>query len=104
MGHCIDSPSGEKVHEFYDPKKCQLKKLYTKIYESCNCILRYIDDIGEFFDDYDFKNYSSCTLLQHTECAAPIVIGWDWTISHDCPESCSSRYFTQNDIQYISFP
>jgi len=45
------------------------------------------------------KKQSSCSMLQHVECVSPIVQKWDWTISHHCPEACSSRYFEQRDIQ-----
>ena len=50
-------------------------------------------------DWYWNTNNSSCTMLQHVECVSPIVQTWDWTISHHCPESCSSHFFHQRDIQ-----
>ena len=39
-----------REHNNYDPIKCQYKRLHHKIYTECGCILRYIEDIGEFFE------------------------------------------------------
>ena len=45
-----DEDSEEQVaHHTYDPTKCNANRLYKKIYLTCNCILRYIYDIKEFF-------------------------------------------------------
>jgi len=118
--------SDDISHHTYDAPKCNAKRLYKKIYQTCNCILRYIFDIEEYFHQvneyriglilitylcilnwpiydryvkYLIKKQSSCSMLQHVECVSPIVQKWDWSISHHCPESCSSHFFIQRDIQ-----
>jgi len=46
-------------HNNYDPIKCQYKRLHYKIYTECDCILRYIEDIDEFFD-MNIQNLRKC--------------------------------------------
>ena len=95
----------------------------------CNCISKYVDDIHEFFPavenyrevsaiEFHFFRFisviyllsysdrlifiyyfSSCTVLQQAECVSPIVMGWDWTTSYNCPEACFSQFYIQKDIQ-----
>ena len=63
--HCISTllmknsfnHTSKQGHDTYDPTKCNAKRLHTKIYQTCNCILRYISDIEEYFDDYNFNDY-----------------------------------------------
>jgi len=38
------------AHNNYDSIKCKYKRLHHRIYAECDCILRYIEDIGEFFE------------------------------------------------------
>ena len=40
-----------------------------------------------------------CSLLDHAECAAMVVVDWDWTTSTGCPEACTSQFYSQKDIQ-----
>ena len=42
-------------HDVYNPLKCHYAKLYAKIFNECNCILRYVDDIDEYFDEITDK-------------------------------------------------
>ena len=100
----------------YDQRRCQYNYLYKRIYKQCNCILKYVNDIHEFFPAVEnyrkvmarhsstYNLFSSCTVLQQAECVSPIVVGWDWTTSHYCPEACFRQFYIQKNIQVISHP
>ena len=45
----IDNDSIIADNGLYDERRCQYNNLHKKIYQKCNCILKHIADIHEFF-------------------------------------------------------
>ena len=46
----------------YIERRCQYNNLYKKIYQKCNCISKYVDDIHEFFPAVE--NYRQVSVIE----------------------------------------
>ena len=53
MSEAINADNG-----LYDQQRCHYQKMYTKIYQKCGCILKYVDDIHEFFQPVENYRYN----------------------------------------------
>ena len=70
----------------------------TKIIETCNCYLDYIDGIQDYLETN--HKLRPCDFLTHTTCVSQLVDSFQWSEGM-CLPACSSYSFHQENIQYV---